>query len=82
MSFQQVSTATYSVIPPTWRKIADSQIADLKQTFTQCCHEINIKSLTPETPYSNFFNISKQKNSSLIFRSKNVEMLYGVTLSF
>ena len=101
MSFQQVSTATYAVIPPTWRKIDDSHIADLKQTFTQCCHEvnrltvkifiatngnfdepINIKSLTPETPYSNFFNISKQKNSSLIFRSKNVKMLYGVTLSF
>ena len=92
MSFQQVSTATYAVIPPTWRKIDDSHIADLKQTFTQCCHEvnrltfkifiatngnfdepINIKSLTPETPYSNFFNISKQKKFITDFQVKKRE---------
>ncbi|MBR0288818.1 MAG: hypothetical protein IJQ82_07550, partial [Selenomonadaceae bacterium] len=35
------STAPYSEIPPSWRKIADFQIANLKQTFTQYCHEVN-----------------------------------------
>ena len=34
-------TAAYSEITPAWRKLADSQIADLKQTFTQYCHEVN-----------------------------------------
>ena len=35
------STSTYSEIPPKWKKIADSQIDALKQTFTQYCHEVN-----------------------------------------
>ena len=35
------STATYSEIPLAWRKIADLQIANLKQTFTDYCHEVN-----------------------------------------
>ncbi len=35
------STVAYSEIPPAWRKITDSQINALKQTFTQYCHEVN-----------------------------------------
>ena len=35
------STSAYSEIPPEWKKIADSNIEDLKQTFVQYCHEVN-----------------------------------------
>lgn len=35
------STVAYLEIPPAWRKITDSQINALKQTFTQYCHEVN-----------------------------------------
>lgn len=35
------STSTYSEITPKWKKIADSKINALKQTFTQYCHEVN-----------------------------------------
>ena len=35
------STSAYSEIPQEWRKIANSNIADLQQTFTQYCHEVN-----------------------------------------
>ena len=35
------STSSYSDIPTAWRKVADSQIDALKQTFTQYCHEVN-----------------------------------------
>lgn len=35
------STSAYSKIPPEWKKIVDSQIDNLKQTFTQYCHEVH-----------------------------------------
>ena len=35
------STVAYSEVPLKWRKIVDSQLDDLKQTFTQYCHEVN-----------------------------------------
>ena len=35
------STSAYSEIPQEWRNIANSNIADLQQTFTQYCHEVN-----------------------------------------
>ena len=53
------STSTYSEIPPKWKKIADSQIDALKQTFTQYCHEVN--RLTVKVFVSNNGNFDETK---------------------
>ena len=61
------STVAYSEIPPAWRKITDSQINALKQTFTQYCHEVN--RLTVKAFIStngNFDETEKRMRSALI----------------